>query len=154
MSRSRALRDAFGTFATGVTIVTAADRSGRPFGFTANSFASVSLEPPLLLVCPARGASSLPAIEETGRFAVHVLSRAQRPLAERFATRGADRFAGLAWAFDPLGLPRIPGGCARFACAIAQQHAAGDHEVLIGTILAHEWDPEAEPLLYLRGRYL
>ncbi len=151
--RARALRDAFGTFGTGVTIVAATGEDGRPVGFTANSFASVSLEPPLLLVCPARGASSLPAIATTRRFAVHVLARAQRPLAERFSRRGADRFEGLVWAADRHGLPRIEGACARFACALEQTIEAGDHLVLIGRILEHESDLEAEPLLFVRGRY-
>lgn len=151
---TRALRDAFGAFGTGVTIVTAADLAGRPFGFTANSFASVSLEPPLLLVCPARTVSSLPAIAETGRFAVHVLGRRQRPLADRFARRGEDRFAGVAWTRDRHGLPRLEGSCARFACRVERRIPAGDHEILIGAILEHEADGADEPLVFLRGRYV
>ena len=147
------MRDAFATFGTGVTIVTAAGTDGRAVGFTANSFASVSLDPPMLLVCPARGASSLPVIETTGRFAVHVLAQGQRPLADRFSRRGVDRFEGLAWTADRHGTPRIEGSCARFACALEQPIEAGDHVVLLGRILDHESDPLLEPLLFVRGRY-
>ncbi|MFN3591273.1 MAG: flavin reductase family protein [Thermaurantiacus sp.] len=154
MANSRPLRDAFGAFATGVTIVTAANSAGRPFGFTANSFSSVSLDPPLLLVCPARGASSLPAITETERFAVHVLSRDQQPLAERFSRRLADRFAGLAWAPDPAGIPRLAGACARFACTLEHRHSGGDHEILVGRVQGFETEPGLDPLLFVRGAYV
>jgi flavin reductase (DIM6/NTAB) family NADH-FMN oxidoreductase RutF len=154
MAQFRPLRDAFGAFATGVTIVTAADMSGRPFGFTANSFASVSLDPPLLLVCPARGASSLPAITETGRFAVHVLARGQQPLAERFSRRHSDRFAGLDWSRDPGGVPTLAGACARFACTLEHRHNGGDHEILVGRVQAFETDPGLDPLLFVRGAYV
>jgi flavin reductase (DIM6/NTAB) family NADH-FMN oxidoreductase RutF len=153
MADPRSLRDAFGTFGTGVTIVTAADASGRPVGFTANSFTSVSLDPPMLLVCPARKASSLPAIRESGRFAVHVLERGQQALAERFARRGLARFDGLEWAADAHGIPRLAGSCARFACTLAQDIAAGDHIVLLGRILEFEAETALEPLLFLKGRY-
>lgn len=154
MADFRPLRDAFGAFATGVTIVTAADRDGRPYGFTANSFASVSLDPPLLLVCPARGASCLPAIVESGHFAVHVLAREQQALAERFSRRNADRFQSLGWTADAAGAPRIPGACARFSCALEHRHGGGDHEILIGRVREFETEPELEPLLFIRGRYV
>ncbi|WP_448582433.1 flavin reductase family protein [Thermaurantiacus sp.] len=153
MADHRALRDAFGCFATGVTIVTATDARGRRVGFTANSFASVSLEPPMLLVCPAAGASSLEAIRESGRFGVSVLAADQRMLAERFAKRGVDRFAEGAWVEAESGVPLLEGAAANFACALAHDVPAGDHVVLIGLIESFRAAPERPPLTYLRGRY-
>lgn len=153
MADHRALRDAFGCFATGVTIVTAVDARGRRFGFTANSFASVSLDPPMLLVCPAAGVSSLPAIRETGRFGVSVLADDQRALAERFARRGVDRFAEGAWVEAESGVPLLEGAAANFACALAHDWPAGDHVVLVGLIESFRAAPERAPLMYLRGRY-
>lgn len=153
MADHRALRDAFGCFATGVTIVTAVDARGRRFGFTANSFASVSLDPPMLLVCPAAGVSSLPAIRETGRFGVSVLAGDQRALAERFAKRGVDRFAEGAWVEAESGVPLLEGAAANFACALAHDWPAGDHVVLVGLIESFRAAPERAPLMYLRGRY-
>jgi flavin reductase (DIM6/NTAB) family NADH-FMN oxidoreductase RutF len=150
---TRALRDAFGCFATGVTIVTGADAGGRPVGFTANSFTSVSLDPPMLLVCPGRSASSLPAIRETGRFGVNVLSAGQRATAERFAMRGVDRFAEGSWVEAESGVLLLEGACANFACTLVNDIEAGDHQVLIGRIDSFRSAGERDPLLYLRGRY-
>jgi flavin reductase (DIM6/NTAB) family NADH-FMN oxidoreductase RutF len=150
---TRALRDAFGCFATGVTIVTGADAEGRPVGFTANSFTSVSLEPPMLLVCAGRGASSLPAIRETGCFGVNVLSAAQRVTAERFAMRGVNRFAEGDWVAAESGVLLLEGACANFACTLAKDIEAGDHQVLIGRIDSFRSASDRDPLLYLRGRY-
>ncbi len=153
MAEHRALRDAFGCFATGVTIVTAADARGRRVGFTANSFASVSLDPPMLLVCPAAGASSLGAIRESGRFGVSVLAADQRALAERFARRGVDRFGEGAWVDSESGVPLLEGAAANFACRLTNDVPAGDHVVLIGLIESFRAAPERPPLTYLRGRY-
>ncbi|MFQ3664816.1 MAG: flavin reductase family protein [Sphingomonadaceae bacterium] len=153
MSDHRALRDAFGCFATGVTIVTSIDARGRRVGFTANSFTSVSLEPPLLLVCPARDASSLPVIRSSGHFGVSVLAASQRELAERFARRGVDRFASGSWVEAESGVPLLEGASANFACTLLQETEAGDHVVLIGRIDSFRAAPERPPLLYLKGAY-
>lgn len=150
---TRALRDAFGCFATGVTIVTGMDEDGTPVGFTANSFTSVSLDPPLLLVCPGRTASSLPAIRRTGRFGVSVLSVDQQAIAERFAMRGVDRFGAGQWVESESGLKLLEGACANFDCTLVNDIEAGDHQLLIGRIDSFRSSADRVPLMYLRGRY-
>jgi flavin reductase (DIM6/NTAB) family NADH-FMN oxidoreductase RutF len=150
---TRALRDAFGCFATGVTIVTGMDTDGTPVGFTANSFTSVSLDPPLLLVCPGRTASSLPAIRRTGRFGVSVLSVDQQAVAERFAKRGVDRFGEGQWVESESGLKLLEGACANFDCTLVNDIEAGDHQLLIGRIDSFRSSADRVPLMYLRGRY-
>lgn len=148
----RALRDAFGTFATGVTVVTGVADDGSRVGLTANSFTSVSLDPPLLLVCPGRSASALPALRSRGRFAVNVLALEDKAIAERFATRGVDRFADAPW-FDWHGLPCLRGALASFACDLHADIDGGDHAILVGRITALTARTDTEPLLYVRGRY-
>lgn len=153
MNDHRALRDAFGCFATGVTIVTSFDETGRPVGFTANSFTSVSLEPPLLLVCPGKNASSVPIIRRAGVFGVSVLSDVQRPVAERFAARGVERFTEGEWVEAESGVLLLEGACANFACSLEQEIDGGDHLVLLGRIDSFRSADTRQPLMYLRGRY-
>lgn len=148
----RALRDAFGAFATGVTVVTGVDTHGRRVGLTANSFTSVSLDPPLLLVCPARTASALPALQASWRFAINVLALDQQAVAERFTKRGIDRFQDDGWG-EWHGLPVLAGTCASFVCDLHAELDGGDHAILVGRVKALRVVPEAEPLLYVRGRY-
>lgn len=148
----RRLRDAFGCFATGVTIVTGRGPDGTPIGLTANSFTSVSLEPPLLLFCPANTASALPALRATARFAVNVLDRDSEAVANRFAQRGLDRFAGTDW-LDWDGLPVLAAAKAVFACTLHADHDGGDHSILVGRVTRLGLDPARESLLYLHGRY-
>jgi flavin reductase (DIM6/NTAB) family NADH-FMN oxidoreductase RutF len=148
----RDLRDAFGCFATGVTVVTGVDPDGRRIGLTANSFTSVSLDPPLLLFCPANGASALPGIRATGRFAVNVLAEQDRAVAERFSQPGVDRFADADWvAWD--GLPVLSGAKAAFACSIYADHDGGDHRILVGRIERYARAPNRQALLYFHGRF-
>ncbi len=154
MTDHRPLRDAFGCFATGVTIVTSYDETRKPVGFTANSFTSVSLDPPLLLVCPGKFASSLPAIRATGLFGVNVLSATQRDVAERFAMRGVDRFAEGNWVESESGVLLLEGACANFACSTVTEVDAGDHLVLIGHIDSFRSASERIPLMYVRGAYV
>lgn len=149
---ARALRDAFGTFATGVTVITAT-HAGERCGFTANSFTSVSLDPPLLLVCAAHGVSALPAIRAARAFGVNVLADAQEAVSRRFTQRGIDRFADADWREGPNGVPLLEGACAAFACSVLQDIEAGDHVILLGRIDAFSADASAPPLLYHRGRY-
>jgi flavin reductase (DIM6/NTAB) family NADH-FMN oxidoreductase RutF len=153
MTDHRPLRDAFGCFATGITIVTSLDEARNPVGFTANSFTSVSLDPPLLLVCPGKSASSLPAIRQTGLFGVSVLSVDQRAVAERFAMRGVDRFAEGEWVESESGVLLLEGACANFACSLYQDIDAGDHQLLLGHIDSFRAAPDRQPLMYLKGAY-
>ncbi len=148
----RALRDAFGAFATGVTVVSGVDGTGTRVGLTANSFTSVSLDPPLLLVCPARTASALPALQASGRFAINVLALDQQAVAERFTRRGVDRFAEADWS-DWHGVPVLGGTCASFVCDLHAELDGGDHAILVGRVTSLRVAPDAEPLLYVRGRY-
>lgn len=148
----RALRDAFGCFATGVTIVTSLDAQSSRIGLTANSFTSVSLDPPLLLFCPANSASALPGIRASGRFAVNVLADASQPVADRFAAKNIDRFADAEW-LDWDGLPVLAEAKAAFACTLHAEHDGGDHRILIGRITRFALLPDRESLLYLHGRY-
>jgi flavin reductase (DIM6/NTAB) family NADH-FMN oxidoreductase RutF len=149
----RALRRAFGAFPTGVTITTTLDEAGAPVGFTANSFTSVSLDPPLLLVCLACTASSYEAFRATSRFAVNVLAAGQREASATFATRGADKFAAVRWAARATGAPVLDGVAAWFDCETDSLAPAGDHVILIGRVVAFG-DAAAEPLGYWRGAYV
>ncbi|WP_293576872.1 flavin reductase [Phaeobacter sp.] len=151
--RQRQLRQAFGSFVTGVTVVTARDADGNPIGFTANSFTSVSLDPALLLVCLAETSANLDHFSRAGRFAVNILSEAQKDVSNRFASKGADRFADTAWHESAEGTPLIDGALAWFDCCTDNLVDAGDHIILIGRV-ADFGETEGRPLAYLRGHYL
>lgn len=150
---ARALRDAFGCFTTGVTVVTTRTPDGRFVGFTANAFSSVSLDPPLALVCVANTASSLPAMNEAGVFAVNVLHSDQEDMARRFTVKSPDRFEGLACETWDQGVPILPGCMANFELETHAVLDAGDHRIFIGRILKVRFDPAHEPLVYLQGRF-
>ncbi|MCB1620242.1 MAG: flavin reductase family protein [Thiothrix sp.] len=128
------LRQAFGAFMTGVTVVTTRTGGGLPIGFTANSFTSVSLDPPLLLVCLSLNMHSLPAFLECEHFAVSILSEQQQDISNRFASYMGDRFAGTRWQADSFGMPLIEAATAWFSCSIHQRMEAGDHLILIGQV--------------------
>lgn len=148
----RDLRQALGQFATGVTVITARAADGRPAGVTANSFASLSLEPPLLLWCLAREAASLPAFQECAYFGVNVLSSSQHHLSRLFATSGADKFAAVEVREGPLGVPVLDGVLVHFICRNVRQIQAGDHVIVIGEIERYERF-EGEPLVFHSGSY-
>ncbi|MFZ4603281.1 MAG: alpha/beta fold hydrolase [Caulobacterales bacterium] len=149
----RTLRDAMGCFATGVTVVTACDAEGCPVGLTANSFTSVSLDPPLVLVCIAKTAGSLAVLSSQPNFAINVLHIGQQPTSNRFARKEGDRFADVAWEPGASGAPILQGGLAAFECTRDAIHDAGDHVILIGRVDRARFDPYRDPLLYFRGRY-
>ncbi|OYU14336.1 MAG: flavin oxidoreductase [Alphaproteobacteria bacterium PA4] len=149
---ARTLRDAFGCFATGVTVVTGRDADGNRIGLTANSFTSVSLDPPLLLFCPANSASALPTLRHTGRFAINVLDLDGQHIADRFTKKGIDRFAEAEW-LDWDGLPVLAEAKAAFACELHADHDGGDHRILVGRVIRLGLAPTRESLLYLHGRY-
>lgn len=149
----RALRDALGTFATGVTIATTCAADGSPVGLTVNSFNSVSLSPPLVLWSLAHDASSLPVFTQTRHYAIHVLTASQRDLAVRFATHGAERWAGIAWQPGVTGVPVIAGAAAVFECSSRSLHAEGDHTILVGEVLHCQHVAGSAPLLYHGGMF-
>lgn len=148
----RALRDAFGAFTTGVTVVTSHDREGRPIGFTANSFASVSLSPPLLLVCVAKGARIHDPMTSAPQFAVNILAEDQKEISNTFARPVADRFASVRWRNGPCGSPLIDGAAAWFDCSRERVVETGDHSILIGRVEAFE-NARRNGLGYARGSY-
>ena len=146
-------RSALGTFATGVTIVTALDDAGQAVGLTANSFNSVSLSPPLVLWSLARSAGSMPAFARGSHYAINILSADQHALAERFAAKGADRFAGVAFREGASGAPILEGACAVFECFNRSQYAEGDHIIFVGEVERCERRDGALPLIFHGGRY-
>jgi flavin reductase (DIM6/NTAB) family NADH-FMN oxidoreductase RutF len=152
MTDPRALRQAFGAFATGVTVITTRQPDGTPRGFTANSFTSVSLAPPLLLVCLAKTAHSADVFAQASHFAVNILAEDQKAVSGLFASRAPDKFAQCAWTPGPADMPMIDGSLAQFACSNHQLVDAGDHLILIGRIEAFSTH-EGQPLGYFRGNY-
>ena len=145
------MRRVLGQFASGVVIVTG-DDAGTPVGFACQSFASVSLDPPLVLFCPARTSQSWPRISTSGSFAVNVLAADQQEVSARFAQRGADKFAGLAWHPSPWG-PVIDDVLASVLCTIEAAHPAGDHEIVVGRVQELRTAREHGPLVFFRGAY-
>ncbi|NBB61516.1 flavin reductase [Pseudomonas sp. ODNR1LW] len=152
-SDARTLRDALGCFATGVTVVTTLDEAGQPVGLTANSFSSVSLDPPLILFCLARSSSNLERFQRAEHFAINVLHIGQQPMSGAFARSSAERFDGVAWETWDTGAPILSGSLASFECATHQVVEAGDHLVFIGRVTRARFEPRRDPLLYFRGRY-
>ena len=150
---TRSLRDAFGSFATGVTIVTTSTADGAPVGLTVNAFSSVSLDPPLLRVCPARDAGTTAVLGEARHFAVNVLGSEAKALSTRFARKGAERFQEGGWHRSDAGLPVLDSALAVFECERHAVHEGGDHLILVGRILRAEYRPHDDPLLYFRGKY-
>lgn len=146
------LREAFGSFMTGVTVVTALDADGSPVGFTANSFSSVSLDPPLLLVCPGQYLSSFAVFQSCTRFCVSVLAEGQEDISNTFAGFKGDRFARTPHTLDAHGLPLVEGAAATFSCTTTQALTAGDHAILIGEITDFACSG-ARGLGYVGGRY-
>ena len=148
----RTLRDALGCFATGVTVVTCL-HDGVPAGLTVNSFTSVSLDPPLLLVCIAKQAASAPALTSASHFAVNVLQTGQQPASIRFATRDEDRFGATPWACGEAGAPILEESLGVFDCERYAVYDGGDHHILVGQVVKASFDASLDPLLYFRGRY-
>jgi flavin reductase (DIM6/NTAB) family NADH-FMN oxidoreductase RutF len=152
-------RHVLGSFASGVTVVTTCDRDAQPAGLTVSAFASVSLDPPLVLVCVGRGAQSYPSLAAAGRFAVNVLADGQEAISRRFATaspgRAAEKFEGIGWKMGALGCPLIDDALAHLECSTTQTVEGGDHTIFLGRVEAGSCRDEGggAPLLYYRGRY-
>lgn len=146
-------RAALGLFATGVTIVTARAADGRPVGLTANSFNSVSLEPPLVLWSLRTAAMSMPAFARGSHYAIHILAAEQLELARRFAMRDIDRFEGLDLDDGAGGVPLLRGCAAVFECANRSQYEEGDHVIFVGEVERCSHRAGAQPLIFHGGRY-
>ena len=145
-------RTALRNFAAGVTVVTTRDRDGRPSGMTASAFTSVSLDPPLVLVCVDHAATAHPAFRAHGWFAVNVLQREQEALSRRFAVSGGDKFDGVPCHEGTTGLPLLDGALATLECRVVEAHEAGDHTIFVGAVEAVSMTA-GEPLVYFHGRY-
>lgn len=148
---SASFRAVLGHFATGITVITAMD-GDEPVGLAANSFSSVSLDPPLVLFCPAKTSSTWPRIQRSGHFTVNVLDEHQEHVSQLFATPGADRFGQVGWRIGSQG-PILDDVHAYLDCTIEAEHDAGDHLIVVGRVQALGLSADAGPLLFYRGRY-
>lgn len=149
---ARDLRNALGCFGTGVAVITTCTAEGRCVGLTVNSFASVSLDPPLALWSLVSHSPSLSAFQEASHFAVNVLASTQQQLAMRFARPAPDKFEALAWRAGRGGAPILEGVVASFECRNANRYYGGDHVIFLGAIEAYSYNGEP-PLLFARGKF-
>lgn len=148
----RQVRTIAGTFATGVTVVTTIGTNGKPVGMTANSFSSLSLNPPLVLVSINKGASLYKDFMETDCFGINILSEHQENISRQFSKKNIDRFTGVAYEKVVTGAPILPDTIGYFDCTVNQLYDGGDHTIIIGEI-KHGEVREGEPLLFYRGKY-
>jgi flavin reductase (DIM6/NTAB) family NADH-FMN oxidoreductase RutF len=148
----RDFRNALGSYATGVTIITASDDNGKPYGITCNSFASVSLNPPLVLWSLLLYSSSLDVFQNASHFAVHVLGASQQAVAGKFAKSSDDKFAGVEWTAGLGRAPLLAESVATFQCRSVNRYYGGDHVIFLGAVEAYSYNRD-EPLLFLRGGF-
>ena len=148
----RDLRDACGSFATGVTIVTTRTADG-PLGMTANSFSSLSMDPPLVMWAPARRSARFEAFTLAERFTIHILNAEQLDLAAAFARSGDAPFAAGAFTDGPHGIPELPGCAAVLRCRHHAIHPGGDHAIVVGEVEGLSHDADAHPLVFHAGLY-
>jgi len=146
------LRRLMGQFATGVTIITTRDDTGRPYGLTANAFTSLSLDPPLVLICIDRNAETFSHFYTARAFVVNVLTEEQTELSARFAKSGGFKFEGLAYETNAAGVPVLDGTLAHLECALTETHEAGDHVIHVGRV-ENFAIRGGRPLLFFQGRY-
>ena len=150
----RSIRDAFGQFATGITVVTTLDENGAPVGLTANSFASVSLEPPLVSWCIDRSSKRFNEYANAEYFTISVLTAEQEEVSNLFATRSSDPsvFEDIEWYEGHNGVPQINDVSARFHCKTQHLYEGGDHLIIVGAVEDYENSP-SDPLLFSQGEY-
>ncbi|WP_209123569.1 flavin reductase family protein [Alkalihalobacillus sp. BA299] len=152
---SREFRNLCGEFMTGVTVVTTRDEKGKPTGLTANSFASVSLDPPMVLVCVDKGLNSHQAILDNKNFAIHILNESQQDVSNRFARSGNDKFAGINYTNGENNVPVLEEYNALFECRLAHSYEGGDHTIFVGIVDKITNKPnDKKPLGYFRGKYI
>ncbi|WP_084517957.1 flavin reductase family protein [Microtetraspora niveoalba] len=153
-SDNKHFRNVLGRFATGVVAITAVDEAtGDPCGLAANSFTSVSLDPPLVAFCVAHTSTSWPRVKAAGRLCVNVLAESQRQVCDRLAARGGDKFAGLSWSLSPAGGPVFDGTLAWLDCTIESEHPAGDHVIVVARVHGLDKHEDGNPLVFFRGDY-
>jgi flavin reductase (DIM6/NTAB) family NADH-FMN oxidoreductase RutF len=145
-------RHVLGHFASGVTVITTIDADKRPAGLTASAFTSVSLDPPLILVCVDHKSQTYPSLLERGRFAVNFLTVDQQDVSRRFASTKLDKFEVLPYRMSELGLPLLDGALAYLECTTVNTHVEGDHTIFVG-LVERASAVDGEPLLYFRGKY-
>lgn len=146
-----AFRRTLGHLPTGVTVITAHGPDG-PIGMAANSVTSLSLQPPMILFCPANSSKTWPALRDVGTFCVNVMSGHHEAVTRQFAARGVDRFQGVSWTPRPAG-PGLADAVAWIECKLHHEHAAGDHIIAIASVLAVEAVSDRSPLVFFQGRY-
>ena len=145
-------RNALGTYPTGVTIITAAGPDGKPYGLTCNSFASVSLNPPLVLWSLGVFSQNMSVFQNASHFTINVLGASQQALASKFAKSSEDKFAGVEWKPGLGGAPLLADSVANFQCRAANRYYGGDHVIFLGAVEAYSYN-RLEPLLFARGGY-
>jgi 3-hydroxy-9,10-secoandrosta-1,3,5(10)-triene-9,17-dione monooxygenase reductase component len=145
-------RTAMGHFCTGVTVITAADGDG-PAGFACQSFAALSLDPPLVLFCPMKTSGAWATIERSGHFAVNVLAEHQQDVSSTFGSRRPDKFEAVSWRPSASGSPLLDGALSWIDCAVERVLDGGDHHIVIGRVLQLSPPDAGRPLLFHRGRY-
>jgi len=146
------LRKVMGCFATGVTVITTRDQNGKPYGLTANAVTSLSLTPPLLLICVDRKAETFPHFFDSKLFVLNILAADQEAISRRFATTGGDKFAGFDFRLGRLDTPILAGTLGHVECRIIETLEGGDHVIHIGQV-EHAEAEEKLPLLFFRGKY-
>ncbi|MBI4529855.1 MAG: flavin reductase family protein [Deltaproteobacteria bacterium] len=146
------LRRVMGHFATGVAIITTRDKEATPYGLTANALTSLSLNPPLVLICVDKNVQCYPCFEESRIFAINFLSEGQAEISRRFATKGIEKFSGIAWRLSDNGLAIIEGTMGYIECRLIQTIEGGDHTIYIGEGISAAASGE-RPLIFFKGNY-
>ena len=151
---SRQFRTAMGQFCTGVAVITTIDDDGKPVGFACQSFAALSLDPPLVIFCPMKTSRSWPVIEKSGKFVVNILSNRQQQISATFGAPGDDKFASIEWDPSPAGLPVFRHSLTWVECTVEAVNDGGDHFIVVGRANVLGDVLQDKPLLFYRGGYL
>ncbi len=149
---ARDLRNVMGHFATGVTVITTKDEAGKPFGLTANAFSSLSLDPPLVLICVDKKVDCYACFEASKVFAVNFLNEDQEDLSRRFATKGIEKFDGVPCRIGECGVPLLDGAMGHIECKLVGGYDGGDHTIYVGEIMCASASGD-RPLLFFKGKY-
>ncbi|MGJ9457846.1 flavin reductase family protein [Oceanobacillus sp. CF4.6] len=150
---SRVFRNLVGNFGTGVTIITTKNNEGKPIGFTANSFASLSLDPQLILFSIDKGSSNYEEFMNAECFSINILAEDQIDLCKQFATKGIERFAGVGYYECATGCPILPDTLAYIDCKITELVDGGDHTIIIGEVMSGNVNSSKQPLIFFQGQY-